>query len=103
MDRFVRRKLEEDNEGVAALHGLQPGQDVLLRQLCQSDGLSQSALIERLGVEPPTVTKALGRLEKAGLVVRRRDPNDARVSRVYRSGTSCPAGCRVKAAPWMHG
>ncbi|WP_438029351.1 MarR family winged helix-turn-helix transcriptional regulator [Sorangium sp. So ce233] len=64
-------------------HGLQPGQDMLLRQLWKGDGLSQSEIIERLGVEPPTITKGLGRLEKAGLVVRRRDPDDARVSRVY--------------------
>lgn len=73
-------------------HGLQPGQDVLLGQLWRSDGLSQSEIIERLGVEPPTVTKAIGRLEKAGLVVRRRDPSDARVSRVYLT----PRGKRLR-------
>ncbi|WP_437681120.1 MarR family winged helix-turn-helix transcriptional regulator [Sorangium sp. So ce131] len=73
-------------------HGLQPGQDMLLRQLWQGDGQSQSELIERLGVEPPTITKALGRLEKAGLVVRRRDPSDARVSRVYLT----PRGKRLR-------
>ncbi|WP_394838225.1 MarR family transcriptional regulator [Pendulispora rubella] len=63
--------------------GLQLGQDMLLRLLWEKDGLSQSELIARLGVEPPTVTKAIGRLEKEGLVTRRRDPDDARVSRVH--------------------
>lgn len=63
--------------------GLHPGQDVLLYQLWQTDGLSQSELIERLGVEPPTVAKALARLEKGGWITRRRDPRDARISRVY--------------------
>jgi DNA-binding MarR family transcriptional regulator len=34
-------------------------------------------------VEPPTVTKMLQRMEGAGLIERRPDPDDARVSRVY--------------------
>jgi MarR family transcriptional regulator, organic hydroperoxide resistance regulator len=63
--------------------GLQPGQDLLLGQLWDGDGLAQSELARRLGVEPPTVTKALGRLEKEGLIIRRRDRRDARLSRVY--------------------
>jgi DNA-binding MarR family transcriptional regulator len=63
--------------------GLQPGQDMLLRQLWRQDGLSQSELLTRLMVEPPTVTKAIGRLERDGLVTRRRDRGDARVSRVF--------------------
>lgn len=67
--------------------GLHPGQDVLLHQLWETDGLPQSELIDRLGVEPPTVAKALARLEKAGWVLRRRDPHDARVWRVYLTPT----------------
>src|SRR2546430_8771976 len=34
-------------------------------------------------VEPPTATKMLQRMERAGLIERRPDPEDARVSRVY--------------------
>lgn len=37
----------------------------------------------RLGVEPPTVTKMLRRLEGYGLVERRQDPTDARSFRVH--------------------
>jgi MarR family transcriptional regulator, organic hydroperoxide resistance regulator len=40
-------------------------------------------LVERLCVEPSTVTKSLQRLEKAGFVERRQDAEDSRVSRVY--------------------
>lgn len=36
-----------------------------------------------MGVEPPTATKMLQRMEHAGLIERRPDPEDARVSRVY--------------------
>jgi len=62
--------------------GLQPGQDMFLRQLWIEDDLAQSELIERLGVEPPTVTKALARLEREGFLSRRKDRKDARVSRI---------------------
>lgn len=63
--------------------GLHLGQDLLLEQLWRQDGLSQSSLMARLGVEPPTVTKMLQRLERAGLLRRERDPDNPRLWRVY--------------------
>lgn len=62
---------------------LRAGQEMLLLQLWADDGLTQSQLGERLRVEPPTVTKMLQRIEAEGLVERRPDPDDARVSRVF--------------------
>jgi DNA-binding MarR family transcriptional regulator len=73
--------------------GLHTGQEWVLFQLWREDGLTQSALVNNLGVEPPTITKTIDRLEKAGLVERRTDPDDARVSRVYLT----PAGCALEA------
>ena len=63
--------------------GLHVGQEMVLIELWENDGLRGGELAERLGVEPPTVTKMLRRLEKCGLVERRQDPNDARSFRVY--------------------
>jgi DNA-binding MarR family transcriptional regulator len=63
--------------------GLHTGQEWVMFQLWNKEGLTQSQLVENLGVEPPTITKTLDRLEKAGLVERRQDVEDARVSRVY--------------------
>ncbi len=63
--------------------GLHTGQEWVLFELWKQEGITQSELVARLGVEPPTVTKTLDRLEKAGLVQRRPDSEDARVSRVY--------------------
>lgn len=64
-------------------HELRVGQEMLLLQLWAADGLSQSQLVERLCVEPPTVTKMLQRIEADGLIERRPDREDGRVSRVY--------------------
>lgn len=64
-------------------HGLRAGQEMILLQLWGEDGLTQSQLVERLCVEPPTVTKMLQRMEAEGLISRRPDPDDARISRVF--------------------
>ncbi|MEO3801958.1 MarR family transcriptional regulator [Nonomuraea sp. B1E8] len=66
--------------------GLHVGQEMLLNQLWKEDGLTQAELIARLGVEPPTVTKTLQRLERTGFVYRVPDPARPRISRVHLTG-----------------
>ena len=77
------RALRSRHAALLAPHGLHPGQDALLMLLWQSPGLRQADLAVRLGVEPPTITRMVRRLERGGLVERRRDPDDARVMRIY--------------------
>ena len=77
--RTYRRQIEA---AVTAL-GLYPGQEHLLMQLWDEEGITQSELVEKLCVEPSTVTKSLQRLEKVGFVERKPDAEDSRVSRVY--------------------
>jgi DNA-binding MarR family transcriptional regulator len=73
------------NQMAAALVplGLHVGQELLLNQLWQQDGLTQGELIARLGVEPPTVTKTLQRLERVGFLHRAPDPDRPRVGRAW--------------------
>lgn len=63
--------------------GLHPGQEMVLLRLWREDGLGQSELAERVGVEASTMSNMLMRLERAGLVERRRGGVDARSSRAY--------------------
>jgi MarR family transcriptional regulator, organic hydroperoxide resistance regulator len=65
--------------------GLHPGQEIILMQLLRQDGQSQTQLAERLGVQAPTVTKMLQRLEVGGFVERRPSSQDNRVTLVYLS------------------
>jgi len=65
---------------VLAELGLHPGQELLLSQLWRHDALTQAELVERLRVEPPTVTKTVRRLEAAGFV--RREAGGGRGRRV---------------------
>ena len=66
-----------------APHGLHPGQDTLLALVWAEPGLRQAKLADRLGVEPPTVSRMIARLERGGLIERRRDPHDARLWRIH--------------------
>src|SRR5260221_8293099 len=56
---------------------------MFLWHLWRQDGLTQSQMVERMCVQPPTVSKMLDRLERTGLVERRPDSEDSRISRVY--------------------
>jgi len=77
-----RLRRTQMNEALAA-NGIYAGQEMFLWHLWRQDGLTQSQLVERLCVQPPTISKMLDRMEKAGLVERRPDPDDSRISRVY--------------------
>jgi DNA-binding MarR family transcriptional regulator len=63
--------------------GLYRGQPPVLEALAEREGLTHGELAERLEITPATVTKMLQRMERAGFLVRRPDPDDLRVSRVY--------------------
>ena len=63
--------------------GLYAGQEAVLLSLMAEDGLSQGKLANALGVEAPTITKAINRLARGGFLERRPDPEDGRMSRVY--------------------
>lgn len=63
--------------------GLHVGQEMVLLQLWQQDGVTQKELGQKLCVEAPTVTRMLQRMQRCGLIERRADPDDRRVSRVY--------------------
>ena len=63
--------------------GLSRGQFPILQQLeASAGGVAMSALAQRLYMDRTTLTRNLSPLEKAGLVVRDSDPDDARVRRV---------------------
>lgn len=63
--------------------GLYTGQELLLAQLGSEDGQSQKSLAHLVRSDHSTIAKTVGRLEAAGLVERRKDEKDARISRVF--------------------
>jgi DNA-binding MarR family transcriptional regulator len=63
--------------------GLYEGQPSMLRTLWAQEGLTHTELARHLRVQPATITKMIKRMEKAGFLERRPDPEDQRVSHVY--------------------
>jgi DNA-binding MarR family transcriptional regulator len=70
--------------------GLTPTLTAALATIGREGPLTLGELAAREQVSPPTITRVVGKLEDAGLVRRRPDPNDGQVSRVELS----PAGRR---------
>lgn len=63
--------------------GLTTGTFPALLELWESDGLTQKQLVERLHIEQATMANTLARMERDGLVVRKKDDSDGRVQRVW--------------------
>lgn len=63
--------------------GLHRGQSLVLKALWGQDGLTHSELSNLLHVTPATMTNMIKRMEKSGLLERRADDYDQRVSHVY--------------------
>jgi MarR family transcriptional regulator, organic hydroperoxide resistance regulator len=63
--------------------GLYNGQEQILLHLQQQDGQSQTALAEKLCIQPATLTKSLNRMERSGLSQRLPHPVDHRITLVH--------------------
>lgn len=66
-------------------------QYLVLSTLWETDGLTITAIADRLALEPSTITPAVKRLEGAGFVTRQRSTSDERQVRVYLS----PKGAKL--------
>lgn len=62
--------------------GLHLGQELLIVDIHHNPDTTQAELVQRIGVEQPTIAKALTRMERTGFVQRTADPGDRRVTRV---------------------
>lgn len=75
----ARMRRESDVEGVLSQHGAR----LLLGYLAVEDGQSQLELVKKTHLRPPTVSVILAKMEEEGIVVRRADERDRRVTRAY--------------------
>jgi MarR family transcriptional regulator, organic hydroperoxide resistance regulator len=75
--------LREDADEAMSRHGVRVGQHIVLAVLWEQDGLTPGEVARRLDAATPTIVNTATRMEEAGLVVRRPDPADARLVRLY--------------------
>lgn len=62
--------------------GLSIGTFPALLELWETDGLTQKQLTERLDIEQATMANTLARMERDGLITRKRDSADGRKQRI---------------------
>lgn len=62
--------------------GITIGTFPVLLELWEEDGLTQKQLVERLDIEQATMANTLSRMERDGLIVRKKDEADGRVQRI---------------------
>lgn len=72
---FISAELKDDAIG--------SGQYPFLLVLYQHDGINQEELSNHLSIDKGTTARAVSKLEAAGYVQRKNDPEDRRLNRVY--------------------
>src|SRR3954453_20313113 len=74
--------LREAFERTLAEHDASLPSWILLSVLAEEDGISQRQLAARMHLEPTTIVRHVDRLAEDGLVARRRDATDRRITRI---------------------
>ncbi|WP_299479528.1 MarR family transcriptional regulator [uncultured Roseibium sp.] len=63
--------------------GLSTGVFPVMIHLWENDGITQKQLVDLVGIEQATMANTLNRMERDGLVIRKKGPKDARERQVY--------------------
>jgi len=79
----VSRRIKSEAERRLTKHGVHAGQQFILECLWRENGLTPGEIAQRIKVEAPTVSRAIQRMEAAGLVVVGADDNDGRRLRIW--------------------
>lgn len=77
--RLLRRRFEHE----AGSMPMTTAQLRIVARLTRNEGISQAALANLLDLEPMTLCRHIDRMEAAGLVERRQDPDDRRAKQIY--------------------
>ncbi|OBZ97107.1 MarR family transcriptional regulator [Pararhizobium polonicum] len=63
--------------------GFAPGQFPVLLELWSEEALTQKQLIDRLDIEQATMANTLARMERDGLILRKKHPTDKRAQQIF--------------------
>lgn len=86
VSRLLRRSFDEKARTI----GVTRPQWRVLTLLARREGINQGGIAELLEVEPITLSRMVDRLQEAGLVERRADPNDRRAWQLFLTDKAAP-------------
>jgi MarR family transcriptional regulator for hemolysin len=92
--RMLRKRFEQHAR--AKKLGLTRSQASVLARLAQQEGINQVTLAQLLELEPITLVRLLDRLQAAGLIERRADPQDRRARVLFLTARARPLLERVQ-------
>jgi DNA-binding MarR family transcriptional regulator len=93
--RLMRKRFEQHARSKAL--GLTRSQASVLGHLARQEGINQVSLAQLMDLEPITLVRLLDRLQEAGLIERRADPQDRRARVLYLTAQAWPLLDRVGA------
>jgi len=79
VSRLLRHRLDREAQAL----GLTSAQWRVLSYTARCEGTNQASLADFMDMEPITLSRQLDRMESAGMIERRRDPNDRRAHQLY--------------------
>ncbi len=91
--RLLRKRFDQRAREV----GLTRAQWQVLAYLAMNEGTNQAGLADILEIEPITLSRHLDKMEEAGWVIRRPDPNDKRVRILLLSDQAAGVMAKVRA------
>lgn len=86
VSRLMRKEFDRRVRGT----GLSRAQWGVIIQLSRFEGINQATLADLMDVEPISLVPLLDKLQSAGIVERRPNPNDRRAYRLFLSEKSAP-------------
>jgi len=93
VSRLLRRVFDERARSI----GVTRPQWRVLTVLAREEGINQGMLADRLEVEPITLSRMVDRMQDAGLLERRADPDDRRAWKLYLSDNATPLIAELRA------
>lgn len=90
--RLMRKRFDEESRDL----GVTNSQWRVIFNVFRQPGINQGSLAELMEVEPITTCRMVDRLETAGLVERRRDPNDRRAWQIHLTDAAMPLIDKLK-------
>lgn len=75
----VSRALKASAQVALERHGVHAGQSFILERLWERDGQTTGEIAATIGVEGPTVVRAIQRMAASGLVTSKKHPTDGRL------------------------
>lgn len=92
LSKQIRKRFNE----AATEQGLFSGQQDVLFNIVENEGITLSSLSKKLGVSGATASVSVKRMEKAGFIVKEPDENDARIIRLYPTEKAKQAPEKIK-------